>query len=274
MVSICFVESVMDQCIYHKVSESKIIFLVFYVDDILLATNDLGLLHEVKQFLFEHFYMKDVGEASYVIGIKIHKDRSQGLLGLSQETCINKVFKRFWMKDCSLNVTPIVKGDRFSLKQCSKNDLEREGMKNIPYALVVGSLMYAQICIRPNVMTRNTHRAHDNHRDVPIGTHLPSTLSRPRKALGFTPNITFVVGMLGSYQSNQGLDHWKAANKVMRYLQGTKDFILTYSLSNNLEVVGYSDSDLLVVLTFVNQNLDKSLYLLEYLYLGEVQCNL
>ena len=43
-----FMENVMDQCIYHKVSGSKIIFLVLYVDDILLASNDLGLLHEVK----------------------------------------------------------------------------------------------------------------------------------------------------------------------------------------------------------------------------------
>ena len=46
-----FIENVMDQCIYHKVSGSKIIFLVLHLDDILLASNDLGLLHEVKRFL-------------------------------------------------------------------------------------------------------------------------------------------------------------------------------------------------------------------------------
>ena len=49
--------------------------------------------------------------------------------------------------------------------------------------------------------------------------------------------------MLGRYQSNPGLDHWKAAKKVMRYLQGTKDYMLTYRHSDHLEVVGYSDSD-------------------------------
>ena len=48
-----FVENITDQCIYQKVSGSKICFLVLYVDDILLATNDKGLPHEVKQFLFE-----------------------------------------------------------------------------------------------------------------------------------------------------------------------------------------------------------------------------
>ncbi|RVW59615.1 Retrovirus-related Pol polyprotein from transposon TNT 1-94 [Vitis vinifera] len=104
------------------VNGSKVCFLVLYVDDILLATNDKGLLHEVKQFLSKNFDMKDMGETSYIIGIKIHRDRFQ-----------------------------------------------------------VESLMYAQVCTRPD--------------------------------------IAFAVGMLGRYQSNLGLDHWKAAKKVIRYLQ-------------------------------------------------------
>ncbi|RVW35881.1 Retrovirus-related Pol polyprotein from transposon TNT 1-94 [Vitis vinifera] len=97
------------------------------------------------------------------------------------------------------------KGDRFNLNQCPKNDLEREQMKNIPYASAVGSLMYAQVCTRPN--------------------------------------IAFVVGMLRLYQSNPGLDHWKTAKKVMRCLQGTKYYKLMYRWTSNLEVVGYSDSN-------------------------------
>ena len=62
------------------------------MDDILLATNDMGTLYEVKQFLSKKFDMKDIGEASYVIGIKIHMERSRGILGLSKETYINKAF--------------------------------------------------------------------------------------------------------------------------------------------------------------------------------------
>ena len=73
----------MDQLIYHKISGSKICFLVLYVDDIL-----------VKQFLSKSFDMKDMGDASYVICIKIHKDRNQGTLGLSQESYINKILER------------------------------------------------------------------------------------------------------------------------------------------------------------------------------------
>ena len=195
----------MDQCIYHKVSGSKIIFLVLYVDDILLASNDLGLLHEVTRFLSQQFDMKDMSEASYVIGIKIERDRSQQILGLSQETYINKVFERFHMKDSSLGTVPFFKGDKFSLDQCPSNDLEKKEMKNIPYASAVKSLMYAQVCTRPD--------------------------------------ISYTIGMLGGYQSNPSLEHWKAAKKVMRYLKRTKDYKLTYKQSDPLDMVGYQDSD-------------------------------
>ena len=190
ITSFGFIENPMDQCIYQKVSGSKTCFLVLYVDDILLATNDKGMMHRVKQFLSKNFDMKDMGEASYVIGIKIHRDRSRGILGLSQETYINKILERFRMKDCSPSVAPIMKGDKLSLNQCPKNDLENESMKNIPYASVVGSFMYAQVCTRPD--------------------------------------IAYAVGVLGRYQSNPGVDHWRAAKKVMRYLQGTKDYMLMY----------------------------------------------
>ncbi|GAA0170757.1 transmembrane signal receptor [Lithospermum erythrorhizon] len=197
VISFGFKENTVDQCIYLKVSGSKFIFLVLYVDDILLATNDLGLLHNTKSFLSKNFEMKDMGEASYVIGIEIFRDRSQGLLRLSQKVYINKVLERFRMVSCSPSVAPIRKGDKFSLMQCPKNELERKEMENIPYAPVVGSLMYAQTCTRPD--------------------------------------ISFDVGMLGRYQSNPRMDHWKATKKVLRYLQGTKDHMLTYKRRYLLE---------------------------------------
>ena len=58
----------------HKFCGSKYIFLVLYVDDILLATNDIGLLHDTKRFLVKNFEMKDLGAVSFVLGIKIHQD--------------------------------------------------------------------------------------------------------------------------------------------------------------------------------------------------------
>ena len=60
-----FKENIVDRYIYLKVSGSKFIFLILYVDDILLATNDLGLLSETKKFLCNNFEMKDMSEAYY-----------------------------------------------------------------------------------------------------------------------------------------------------------------------------------------------------------------
>ncbi|XP_070015646.1 secreted RxLR effector protein 161-like [Nicotiana tabacum] len=110
------------------------------------------------------------------------------------------------MKNCSPIAAPIIKGEKFSLNQCSQNALEKEKNERHYLCLLVVSLMYAQVCTRPD--------------------------------------IAFAIGMLGRYQSNSGLDHCKAGKRVLRYLQGTKDFKLTYKYSDSLEVIGYSDSDL------------------------------
>jgi len=107
ITSFGFKENIVDRCIYLKVSESKFIFLILYVDDILLATNDLGLLSETKKFLSNNFEMKDMGETYFVIGIEIFRNRSQGLLGLSQKAYINKVLERFRMDKCSTSPVPI-----------------------------------------------------------------------------------------------------------------------------------------------------------------------
>ena len=57
------------------------------------------------------------------------------------------------------------------------------------------------------------------------------------------PDIAYIVGMLGRYLSNPGKDHWIAAKRVMRYLQRTKDYMLTYRKLDQLEIIGYSDSN-------------------------------
>ena len=88
------------------------------------------------------------------------------------------------MSNCAPGDTPVAKGDKFSLHQCSRNELERKDMERFPYASAVGSLMYAQVCTRLD--------------------------------------IAYIVGILGKYLSNPGMDHWKKAKWVIRYLQRTK----------------------------------------------------
>jgi hypothetical protein len=75
-----------DNYIYAKFKNEKFIFLVLYVDDILLASSDVHLLLETKGFLSSHFGMKDLSEASYVLRIEIHRDRRKRVLGLSQKS--------------------------------------------------------------------------------------------------------------------------------------------------------------------------------------------
>lgn len=125
------------------ISGWKFIFFILYVGGIFLVANDLGLLRESKEFLSKNLQIKDVSEASYVIGIEIFQNRAQGLLELSQKTYINKILERFRIKKCLLSIVPIKKGDTFNLMQCSKNELKHAQMEMIPYASIVGSLMYA-----------------------------------------------------------------------------------------------------------------------------------
>ena len=121
--------NLVDDCVYHKFKGSKYIFLILYVDDILLATNDIYILHETKKFLSKNFEMKVVDDASFVLlGIQIHRDRSRSILGLSQRRYIDKILKRFSIHECKSEDTLVSKGDKFSLNQCSKGNLEIEEM--------------------------------------------------------------------------------------------------------------------------------------------------
>ena len=105
-----------------RVGGSSYIFLVLYVDDILLASNNSDLLIETKHMLSIHFDMKDLGETSYVLGIKILRDRANGVLKLSQRIYIKKILKMFNIHNCSSTRAPIVKGDKFLKAQCPQND--------------------------------------------------------------------------------------------------------------------------------------------------------
>ena len=58
------------------------------------------------------------------------------------------------------------------------------------------------------------------------------------------PNISFVIGVLDRYQGNLGIEHWKLAKKVMRYLKGKKNHMLTFRRTDHLEVIGYSNLDI------------------------------
>ena len=144
-------------------------FLVLYVDDILLIGNDVGALLSVKVWLSKQFDMKDLGEASYILGIKVIRDRKNRMLALSQATYIDEVLARFSMQNSIKGFLPFRHGITLSKDQCPKTPDEIEKIKIVPYASAVGSLMYVMRCTRPD--------------------------------------ICFVVGMVSRYQSNPGQEH-------------------------------------------------------------------
>jgi len=104
-----FKENDVDNCIYTKIKDGKFIILMLYVDDILLASGDKRMLHETKGFLSSNFDMKNLGEASYVLDIEIHRYRTKGVLGLSQKTYIETLLKRFNMDKSKATSVPLAK---------------------------------------------------------------------------------------------------------------------------------------------------------------------
>ena len=111
----------------------------------------IEFLDSIKGYLNKNFSMKDLGEAAYIMGIKIYRDRSRRLIGLSQSTYLDKVLKKFKMDQVKKGFLPVLQGVKLSQTQCPTTAEDREKMKVIPYALAIGSTKYAMLCTRPIV---------------------------------------------------------------------------------------------------------------------------
>ncbi|KAL5833308.1 hypothetical protein ACOSQ3_016982 [Xanthoceras sorbifolium] len=110
-------KNVDEPCVYKRIIDKKVVFLVLYVDDILLIGNDVGMLSQVKGWLANQFQMKALGEVSYVLGIQLIRYHKNKLLAFSQASYINKVLVQFLME----------------------------------YSKKVGSLIYAILCTGPDI---------------------------------------------------------------------------------------------------------------------------
>jgi hypothetical protein len=143
----------------------------------------------VKEYLNNKFSMKDMGEAAYVLGIKIYRDRSRRLLELSQSTYLDKVLKRFRMKNSKKGNLTIIKGVLLSVTQCVAIEKEKSVMSDIPYASVIGSNMYAM--------------------------------------LGTRPDVALALSLTSRYQSNLGMSHWSAVKSIIKFLRRTNDMVLS-----------------------------------------------
>ena len=95
--------------------------------------------------------MKGLGDASYILGVKIYRDRSKRMLGLSQAKYIDIVLKSFSMNNSKGGMIPANHGIELSKEISPKTGMERERMKKILYASAVGSIIYSMICNRQDI---------------------------------------------------------------------------------------------------------------------------
>ncbi|KAK8662696.1 hypothetical protein V6N13_024587 [Hibiscus sabdariffa] len=199
-----FIRNEDEPCVYKKFSGSIVSFLILYVDDILIIGNDIPTLQSVKAWLSSCFSMKDLGEAAYILGVKIYRNRSRRFLGLSQSTYIDKVLKRFNMEASKKGFLPMTHGISLSKEMCPSTSQERERMSQVPYASAIGSIMYAMIYTRPD--------------------------------------LSYALSMTSRYQANPGEGHWVAVKNILKYLRRTKDVFLVYEGEGQLSIKGYTDA--------------------------------
>ena len=200
-----FHRSEKDQCCYLKKYTDSYVFLLLYVDDILIAGSSMREINHLKASLSSVFEMKDLGAAKQILGMRISRDRSAGTLNLSQEQYIEKVLSKFKMNNAKPRTTPLANHIKLSKGQSPKTVEEREHMASVPYASAVGSLMYAMVCTRPD--------------------------------------ITHAVGVVSKYMANPGKEHWEAVKWLLRYLRGTSNTTLCYG-NGKVVLQGFVDADL------------------------------
>ena len=185
-----FEQNLDEPCTYKRHQDKVVVFLVLYVDDILFIGNDVGVMSLVKIWLASQFDMKDIGEANFILGIKLWQDRKNRILGLSQAGYIDKVLKQFSMQNSKKGLLSFRHGVLLSDDQRSKTLKEEKTMRQVPYASTVGSLMYAMLCTRLD--------------------------------------ICYLVGIVSRYQSNPGPKHWEAVKHILKYLRRMRDYMLVY----------------------------------------------
>jgi len=149
--------------------------------------------------------MKDLGSAQQILGMRIMRDRKNKRLWLSQEKYIKKVLDKFNMKDAKPIGTPLAAHFKLSTKLCPSNDKEKEEMRKIPYASVVGSFMYAMVCTQPN--------------------------------------ISYSVGVVSRFLTNPGKQNWQAVKWILRYLKGTSHYCLCFGQDETM-LEGFIDADM------------------------------
>ncbi|CAB4006890.1 Hypothetical predicted protein [Paramuricea clavata] len=150
-----FVRNHADHCVYKKQVDDKIVIVIVWVDDLIIASDSMQLMEEFKESMKIQFKMKDLGRITFFLGMDFKQ--SKGEIKMNQKRFILKILERFGMIDCKPRLTPSEQRLEFNCGELSNARQYRE---------MIGSLIYAMTCTRPDLSW--------------IVSRLSQTLSNPR----------------------------------------------------------------------------------------------
>ena len=183
--------------------------LLLYVDDILITSNNKSEVEKLKFELSGEFEIKDFGAARRILGIEIKRDRKRKLLYLSQGLYLRKVLERFGMSNSKPVTTPMSQQFKLNTSQAPKTHDDIIYTEGIPYANVVGLVMYVTIC-----------------------TCL---------------DIAYATSLVSRFMANPGQAHWQALKWILRYTRGSSGRGLVYGGARDSRrttaIEGFVDSD-------------------------------
>ncbi|KAK1413090.1 hypothetical protein QVD17_34841 [Tagetes erecta] len=209
VVSNGFIKSSYDSCLYfRRCKKGNYMYLLLYVDDMLIACQDKGEIEATKSMLKREFEMKELGEAKKILGMQITRNRELKQLKLCQTDYAKKVLKNYAMEDCKPVKAPFAAHFKLSAEDSPKTDEEAVFMTHVPYANYVWSLMYLMVCTRPD--------------------------------------LAYGVSVVSRYLSNPGKAHWEGVKWILRYLKGTADHGLVFGkdvIHGSVQIEGYVDAD-------------------------------
>ena len=123
------------------------VYLLVYVDDILVAAKSIADIRHVKDRLTKVFKVRDLGEAKYFLGMSLDRDRQAKTLKMTQERLAIELVSRYGMRESKTKSVPL--STSIKLEQATEDNLlDREAF---PYNELVGSLLYLSVCTRPDI---------------------------------------------------------------------------------------------------------------------------
>jgi transposase InsO family protein len=134
-----------DPGLFIKYNKEEIVYLLVYVDDLLIASKSKQAVASVESSLRSAFDIHDLGDATFFIGMEIARNRDAGTLKLSQKKLASELVSKYGMQEGKIKTTPL--SDSIKLVKEEPN-LDRERYN---YAELIGSLLYLSVCTRPDI---------------------------------------------------------------------------------------------------------------------------